>query len=85
MILAIKRTRKSRKFVLYIESIIHAQPKTYFAKFQYCKLYDQTYKLLLCKSLVVQLVYYGQNIKVSNKKKNELSSCCYFLIRKICF
>ena len=63
MILAIKRTRKSRKPVLYIISIIHLQSKNYFGKFQHYKLHDQTCQFL-CKSLVVQLVYYGQNIKV---------------------
>ena len=63
MILEIKRIRKSRKFVLFIVSIIHAQSNTYFGKFQHYKFYDQTFQFL-CKSLVVQLVYYGQNIKV---------------------
>ena len=48
--------------MLNIGSIIHAQSKTYFGEFQLCKLYDQTCQLL-CKSLVVHLVYYGQNIK----------------------
>ena len=43
-----------------------------------CKLYDQTCQLL-CKSLVVNLVYYGQNIKdyAFNKENIKLSSC-YF-------
>ena len=63
MILSIKRTKKSRKFMFYIVSIIYAQSKTYFRKFQHCKLYDQTCQIL-CKSLVIKLVYYGQNIKV---------------------
>ena len=63
MILELKMTIKSKNFVFYIVSIIHAQSKSYFGKFQHCKLYDQTCQFL-CKSLVVKLVYYGKNIKV---------------------
>ena len=62
MFLASKRIRKSRKFMPQIVSIISAQSKTYFGEFQPCKLYDQTFRLL-CKSLVINLVYHGQNIK----------------------
>ena len=85
MILEIKRTIKSRKFVLYTVSIIHAQSKTYFEKFQHCKLYDQTCKFL-CKLLVVQLVYYSKNFKVKCpiwKRINFLYVIISF--RNICF
>ena len=85
MILAIKRRENHRKFVLHIVSIIHAQSKTYFGVFQHCKLYDQTCQFL-CKSLVVQLVDCGQNIKVwcpIRKRINYLHVAISF--RKICF
>ena len=72
MILAIKRRENHRKFVLHIVSIIHAQSNTYFGEFQYCKLYDQTCQFL-CKSVVVQLVYYGQNISVRCPIRNRVN------------
>ena len=85
MILTIKRNIKSRKLVLYIVSIIHAHSNTYFGKFQYCKLYDHTCQFL-CKSLVVQLVHYGQNIKARcpiMKRINHLHVAISFI--NICF
>ena len=85
MILAIKRRENHRKFVLHIISIIHAQSKTYFGEFQHYKLYDQTCQFL-CKSLIVQLVYYSQNIKVRCPIRKRIN---YFHItisfKKICF
>ena len=52
------------KFLPPIGFIIRAQLKTYFKEFQPCKFYDQTCQFL-CRSLVVNLVYYGQTIKDS--------------------
>ena len=74
MILAIKGPKNQRKFVYKIGPIILTESKTYFGEFQPLKLYDQICQVL-CKSLVFNLVYYGQNIE----ERHPIRKIIYYL------